>query len=227
MRLRKGITVGLAVVMIVLLCMAVLIDRKVAQQQMEPVLASDAELVTNSFIVVKNPVYEDRLQSESVSGSSTLPADESTMGDVSVEETIQKVREYAQVVGIEDGFTMKIHNTKISVGYDTTEEALEERPGWLNTSAYPGENGVCIIYGHRNRKHLRALEKAEIGDCITISTDAENTFTYTICNTYIVDDLSEIAITSTDEPTLMLVTCYPFRYSGSAPQKYVVVAKQI
>ena len=90
------------------------------------------------------------------------------------------------------------------------------------------EISYILNYSKRQteRLHLRALEKAEIGDEITITTDDENVFAYTICDAYIVNDLSEIALTSTEEPTLVLVTCYPFRYSGCAPQKYVVIAKK-
>lgn len=121
-------------------------------------------------------------------------------------------------------FTLNIRHSNIRVGYETSEEALEQRPGWLNTSAYPGTPGVCVVYGHRNRRHLRALEKLELGDAVTVTISAEKVLTYIVTDIRVVDELADIVLSSTEIPTLVLVTCYPFRYTGNAPQKYVVTA---
>ena len=87
---------------------------------------------------------------------------------------------------------------------------------------------MCVVYGHRNRRHLRVLEKVELGDEITVSIEGDNgsVFHYIVTEINVADDLSEITIHSVEEPTLLLVTCYPFRYSGNAPQKYIVIAKE-
>ncbi len=67
-----------------------------------------------------------------------------------------------------------------------------------------------------------------MGDEITVSTEDDGSvFRYIVTQIDIADNLSEITISSVEEPTLLLVTCYPFRYSGNAPQKYVVMARQI
>ena len=123
-------------------------------------------------------------------------------------------------------FVLTIRGSRIAVGCETSEAALKERPGWLNTSARPGEPGVCVVYGHRNRRHLRVLEKVELGDEITVTAEDGSVYRYVVTQIDVVDDLSEIVIPSVAEPTLMLVTCYPFRYSGNAPQKYVVMAQK-
>ena len=123
-------------------------------------------------------------------------------------------------------FVLTIRGSRITVGCETSEAALKERPGWLNTSARPGEPGVCVVYGHRNRRHLRVLEKVELGDEITVTAEDGSVYRYVVTQIDVVDDLSEIVIPSVAEPTLMLVTCYPFRYSGNAPQKYVVMAQK-
>ncbi len=131
-------------------------------------------------------------------------------------------------VGTTSAFVLTIRGSRIAVGSETTEEALKKRPGWLDTSAHPGEPGVCVVYGHRNRRHLRVLEKVELGDEIMVTTegDDDSVFYYIVTQIDIADDLSEITISSVEEPTLLLVTCYPFRYSGNAPQKYIVIAKE-
>ena len=129
-------------------------------------------------------------------------------------------------VSTPSAFVLTIRGSRIAVGSDTSEAALKERPGWLDTSACPGEAGVCVVYGHRNRRHLRVLEKVEQGDEITVTAEDGSVFCYVVTQIDVADDLSEIAILSVSEPTLMLVTCYPFRYSGNAPQKYVVMAQK-
>ena len=123
-------------------------------------------------------------------------------------------------------FVLAIRGSRIAVGCETSEAALKERPGWLDTSARPGEAGVCVVYGHRNRRHLRVLEKVELGDEITATAEDGSVFRYVVTQIDVADNLSEIVIPSVAEPALMLVTCYPFRYSGNAPQKYIVIAKE-
>lgn len=128
---------------------------------------------------------------------------------------------------MESAFVLTICGSRIAVGSETSEEALKKRPGWLDTSARPGETGVCVVYGHRNRRHLRVLEKVELGEEIMVTVEESSVFHYIVTGIDVADDLSEIVIPSVAEPALMLVTCYPFHYSGNAPQKYVVVAKGI
>lgn len=131
-----------------------------------------------------------------------------------------------KVVSTSTAFVLTIRGSRIAVGCETSEEALKKRPGWLDTSARPGEAGLCVVYGHRNRQHLRVLEKVELGDEITVTAEDGSVFRYIVTEINVADDLSEIVIPSVAEPTLMLVTCYPFRYSGNAPQKYVVMAQK-
>lgn len=121
-------------------------------------------------------------------------------------------------------FSCVINDEKVNIAYGVDESTLKKTPGWLESSAEPGEEGVCVVYGHRNRNHLRALKDVEIGDTITVET-AENSFSYRVESIRIMDADEELTIPTTDGKQLMLSTCYPFHYSGRAPQKYVLVAK--
>lgn len=145
-----------------------------------------------------------------------------------IEEPLSKdtPEQEKQDVSTPSAFVLAIRGSRIAVGCETSEAALKERPGWLDTSARPGEAGVCVVYGHRNRRHLRVLEKVGLGDEITVTAEDGSVFCYVVTQIDVADDLSEIAIPSVAEPALMLVTCYPFRYSGNAPQKYVVMAQK-
>ena len=120
-------------------------------------------------------------------------------------------------------FFLIINDEKVNIAYGVEESILKKTPGWLENSAEPGEEGVCVVYGHRNRNHLRALKGVEIGDTITVET-ADNSYAYVVESIRIMDADDELTIPTTDGKQLMLSTCYPFHYSGRAPQKYIVTA---
>lgn len=122
-------------------------------------------------------------------------------------------------------FTLDILNDTISVAYGVGENTLEKTPGWLTTSALPGEDGMCVVYGHRNRNHLKVLEKVERGDAITVTMDGAG-YTYTVSDITIYESTDDLRLPPIDGRTLVLVTCYPFRYSGHAPGKCLVTAIQ-
>ena len=121
-------------------------------------------------------------------------------------------------------FTLKIKDTKISVAHGVDEATLDKTPGWLTTSASPGQDGMCVVYGHRNRTHLRVLEKVERGDSITATTPDDTMYTYTVTDKLIYENTADLRLPLTEGKTICLMTCYPFRYSGSAPGKCVVIA---
>lgn len=125
-----------------------------------------------------------------------------------------------------DAFSLVVGNSQIDIAYGVDEATLDKSPGWLENSAPPGEEGVCVIYGHRNRNHLRALKNVEIGDTLTLKT-ADGNFSYTVENIEILDKNEALTIPTVDGKCLMISTCYPFHYSGSAPQKYVVLCRNI
>ena len=120
-------------------------------------------------------------------------------------------------------FFLIINDEKVNIAYGVEESILKKTPGWLENSAEPGEEGVCVVYGHRNRNHLRALKGVELGDTITVET-ADNSYAYVVESIRIMDADDELTIPTTDGKQLMLSTCYPFQYSGRAPQKYIVTA---
>ena len=130
---------------------------------------------------------------------------------------------------VQDGkafFTLSILNDTISVAYGVEESTLKKTPGWLTTSVLPGENGMRVVYGHRNRNHLKILEKVTVGDIITATKDGI-AYTYAVSDVAIYESTSDWRLLTLDGSTLVLVTCYPFRYSGHAPGKYMVTAQLV
>lgn len=162
--------------------------------------------------------------------STPLPSPAALQSSPTPEATLQPV--YTPTVTpapVQDGkafFTLSILNDTISVAYGVEESTLKKTPGWLTTSVLPGENGMCVVYGHRNRNHLKILEKVTVGDTITATKDSI-VYTYAVSDVAIYESTSDWRLPTLDGSTLVLVTCYPFRYSGHAPGKYMVIARLV
>ena len=121
-------------------------------------------------------------------------------------------------------FTLKIGKETVSVARGVDEETLLDHPGWLTTSALPGQEGVCVVYGHRNRNHLKSLKNVSYGDTILVTAQDGKEYRYVIESIEILDSETELKIPLISGKHLLLTTCYPFYYTGHAPQKYVVTA---
>ena len=146
--------------------------------------------------------------------------------EVTLQPTCPSAATPAPVQGGKAFFTLSILNDTISVAYGVEESTLKKTPGWLTTSVLPGENGMCVVYGHRNRNHLKVLEKVTVGDTITATKDSI-VYTYAVSDVAIYESTSDWRLPTLDGSTLVLVTCYPFRYSGHVPGKYMVTAQLV
>ena len=119
-------------------------------------------------------------------------------------------------------FTLSILGKTINVASNVEAATLEKTPGWLPTSVKPGKEGTCVVYGHRNRNHLLILKEIEIGDEIDVVMPDGKVFTYVVERTEILDSEESLHIPTTEGKHLILMTCYPFYYSGHAPKKFIV-----
>jgi sortase A len=117
-----------------------------------------------------------------------------------------------------------IPSLKIKVNlYEGTEsKALAKGAGHYIASVMPGESDNSVIAGHRDTV-FSSLGKIHLGALITITTRAGD-FTYKVTSTRIVDKSDRTVIVPTESATVTLSTCYPFRFVGSAPQRFIVSA---
>ena len=101
------------------------------------------------------------------------------------------------------------------------EEKLGLAAGHMPGSAALGQSGNAVIAGHRDTSFW-PLRKIRIGDRVRVRSS--RTYEYIVNDVRIVkpDDVS--VLSNTKQKTLTLVTCYPFRYFGSAPQRFIVQA---
>jgi sortase A len=97
--------------------------------------------------------------------------------------------------------------------------------GHIPGTAFPDEFGNVGIAGHRDT-FLRQLRKIRTQDLITITTLA-GSYQYSVDWTRIVRPRDVAVLDSVEEPILTIVTCYPFYWVGSAPERFIVRAKQI
>ena len=99
------------------------------------------------------------------------------------------------------------------------QEALELAAAHLSGTAALGSKGNTVIAAHRDTAFW-PLRNIKLGDSIQIKTS--QTYVYGVTSIRIVrpDDTTVLADRGGSKVTL--ITCYPFRYIGSAPKRYVV-----
>jgi sortase A len=99
---------------------------------------------------------------------------------------------------------------------------LNRGVGHIPETAAPGTPGNAGIAGHRDG-FFRGLKDVAVGDVIELET-LSSRIRYRIDKISIVGQTDVDVLDSTSRPTLTLVTCYPFYFVGSAPQRYIVSA---
>ena len=60
---------------------------------------------------------------------------------------------------------------------------------------------------------------------VTLTT-LRGSFAYSVESTQIVNSDADEVLRPSDQPILTVITCYPFSYVGSAPQRFIVKARQ-
>jgi sortase A len=99
---------------------------------------------------------------------------------------------------------------------------LQLAVGHIPGTALPGEDGNVGLAGHRDT-FFRRLRNIRPDDEIRLVT-VDGTYDYRVERTNVVDPADVWVLDPTGHPTLTLVTCYPFTYIGSAPQRFIVRA---
>jgi sortase A len=103
-----------------------------------------------------------------------------------------------------------------------TGETLRRGVGHIGGTALPRLPGNLGLAGHRDTV-FRGLKDIRKGDSVTLDT-LDGTYHYVVDWAQVVDpdDVGVLAVSN--QPELTLVTCYPFYYVGSAPERFVVRA---
>ena len=118
-----------------------------------------------------------------------------------------------------------VNNQSVNICSGIDEETLKNGPGWMPESALPGDDGMSVILGHRNRNHLKIIEGVQVGDEISFCYFEGRPVSYNVTDVQIFENSADWVLPQPDGNMLVIVTCYPFRYSGSAPGKFQVVCR--
>jgi sortase A len=137
----------------------------------------------------------------------------------------ERIEAYRASVGREAGplvGTLSIPALELLVPLyaDTDELHLNRGVGLIEGMALPGEHGNLGIAGHRDG-FFRVLRDIREGQQVEVRTPTRR-YLYEVSGVSIVDSKDSTLLAPTREPSLTLVTCYPFYFVGPAPRRFVV-----
>lgn len=108
---------------------------------------------------------------------------------------------------------------QIPILMGATEENLRGGATLYDNGVFPGEEGTAIVLGHRETT-FGFLEDVNIGDEIDVET-VTGTYKFKLKKTYITNPEDKSILAQEKDLNLTLVTCYPFRYVGPAPDRFI------
>jgi sortase A len=111
---------------------------------------------------------------------------------------------------------------EVAVLDGTDDWTLNRAVGYIEDTARPGADGNTGIAGHRDG-FFRVLKDVVPGDTIELEMP-EGAVTYHVERAWIVEPDDVSVLDPTPTRAITLVTCYPFYYIGSAPQRYIIRA---
>lgn len=94
--------------------------------------------------------------------------------------------------------------------------------GHVPGTALPGDAGNVGVAGHRDT-FFRGLRGVRPGDTIVLTT-LTGSYEYRVKSFEVVTPHDTWVLANSVEPSLTLVTCYPFYYVGPAPERFIVHA---
>lgn len=102
---------------------------------------------------------------------------------------------------------------------------LRRAVGHVPQTALPGDAGNTALAAHRD-SFFRPLKDVRAGDVINLRTP-DGDFTYVVRETRVTGPAEMSVLAPTTEPTLTLITCYPFHFVGDAPDRFIVRARAV
>jgi sortase A len=103
--------------------------------------------------------------------------------------------------------------------------ALRRAAGHISGTALPGQPGNVAISAHRDT-FFRPLRNIRQDDVITVTT-LLGEYRYRVVSTKVVSPFDVAVLDPSRDEILTLVTCYPFYFVGSAPERFIVRATRV
>jgi sortase A len=114
-------------------------------------------------------------------------------------------------------------SVNILEGTDT--KALRRGAGHITGTALPGEHGNIGIAGHRDT-FFRELRNVRQNDDVVLTTPS-GTYSYKVDSISVVAPEDTSVLQYKGDSVLTLVTCHPFDFIGSAPDRFIVRARRV
>jgi sortase A len=104
-------------------------------------------------------------------------------------------------------------------------KTLRRAVGHIASTPLPGQPGNVALTGHRDT-FFRPLRKIRRNDIIVLTT-LQGQYHYRVVSTRVVSPDNIAVLDASNGEILTLVTCYPFYFVGSAPNRFIVRAERI
>lgn len=141
--------------------------------------------------------------------------DEAYVQDASGGEDNVALERDMKLVDPEKKLPFRISIPEINIDWIVNEGTdyltLRKGPGFFIGSTFPGEEGTCVVAGHRTTygAPFNRLDELEEGDEIFIETSGNEKFTYFVTEKKSVYPQDLSVLENTDYPSLVLSTCTP------------------
>ncbi|MHB9003569.1 MAG: class D sortase [Coriobacteriia bacterium] len=174
-----------------------------------------------SGVADKDAPEKKAARSSSESSDTSATADASRTADATVTPAVAYPAnpEKGDVMG---ALTIPALKRTFPLVQGTGSAELKKGVGHMVETAMPGEPDNCVVSGHRDTV-FTDLGKLKEKDLLLVET-AKGIFTYQIRRIRIVHKDDRTVVVPADHAVLTVSTCYPFRYVGSAPDRYVLIA---
>jgi sortase A len=188
-------------------------------------MAAYASATIHGRVAAYLALYE--FESAELQGDRDEPARVTRIGSLDVHLwSPQRIREYMEsAAGSEPPLAvLRIPKLRLEVPvFDGTDErTLQRGAGRIIGTARLGEVGNTGLAAHRD-SFFRGLKDVEAGDILELRiAGGEKRYVVTGAQITTPEDVS--VLQPTGYGSLTLVTCYPFYFIGSAPQRYIVHA---
>jgi len=105
-----------------------------------------------------------------------------------------------------------------------SDSILKLAVGHIPWTALPGQSGNVVLAGHRDT-FFRGLRNIRVGDNIVIE-GRDGSYNYKVDSASIVPSTDVSVLRPSENRELTLITCYPFSWVGSAPDRFIVRARE-
>ncbi len=105
-----------------------------------------------------------------------------------------------------------------------SQRTLALAVGHIPGTALPGKTGNVGLAGHRDT-FFRSLAGIHLDDAIVLTT-LDGSYRFRVKSCEVVSPRDTRVLEDSAQPSLTLVTCYPFHYVGPAPKRFIVHAVQ-